>query len=322
MGIWHNRVDKPIMPAKKKKSSGIFDLIKAEFDAPDYGLKQFRRDVAKLRKLGLVSKKTNSRKQNPTRYMRNVVRQFADVLTGKAAVLTVPKFEKEYYKKTGHKVKGQKAVIPTPHGEKVRRTKPVEGTPTYTTIQHTKTGQTIKRKHVLLPAEEFASRLKAHVQKLPALKKGEYYAFRYRGYMSLQYFGGKDAKKKLLEYLMRYINGDIDDVEEELSHFEIVTIEDGRQWAAGVKEQRAASEVNRRQRNKERYAEWRARKIARGEEIRRAEAKPKSVQAKKNDAEYQKKKRASLKETNPQEYQRRLNASKARMAKTRRNRKS
>lgn len=310
------------MPAKKKKSSGIFDLIRAEFDTPDYGLKQFRRDVAKLKRLGLISKRKDARKQKPTRYMREVVRQFADVLTGKASVLSIPQNEVEYYKKTGHKTKNKKAVIPTPHGEKVRRTKPVEGTPTYTTTQRTKTGATVKRRHVLLPAEEFASRLKSHIQKLPALKKGEYYAFRYRGYMSLQYFGGKDAKKKLLEYMMRYINSDIDDVEEELSHFEIVTIENGKQWAAGVKEQRAESEVNRRERNKERYAQWKARKLARGEEIRRVESKPKSERAKKNDAEYQRQRRASLKESNPKEYQRRLEASKARMAKTRRNRKS
>lgn len=53
-------------------------------------LKSFRSDVAKLKKLGLLSKKVDARAQQPTRYMRNLTeKRFAAVLDGKAATVKV-----------------------------------------------------------------------------------------------------------------------------------------------------------------------------------------------------------------------------------------
>lgn len=60
-------------------------------------LVRFRTDVAKLKQRGLVGPKVDARKQKPTRYMREQVRRFADVLSGKARVVKVPrKIAKEY----------------------------------------------------------------------------------------------------------------------------------------------------------------------------------------------------------------------------------
>lgn len=54
-------------------------------------LKKFRSDVARLKAKGLVGKRVDARSQKPTRYMREQVKQYQDVLDGKAKVLTVPK---------------------------------------------------------------------------------------------------------------------------------------------------------------------------------------------------------------------------------------
>lgn len=51
-------------------------------------IRKFRSDVAKLKKAGLLSDRVDARKQRATRYMREQVKKFDDVLAGKAK--TVP----------------------------------------------------------------------------------------------------------------------------------------------------------------------------------------------------------------------------------------
>lgn len=50
-------------------------------------LKKFRSDVAKLKAKGLLSKGVDARSQKPTRYMKHRVKEFDDVLQGKAKVV-------------------------------------------------------------------------------------------------------------------------------------------------------------------------------------------------------------------------------------------
>jgi hypothetical protein len=47
---------------------------------------EFRHAVSALKKAGVVSKRVNAHRQEPTRYMRNIVRQFSDVLEGRAVI--------------------------------------------------------------------------------------------------------------------------------------------------------------------------------------------------------------------------------------------
>lgn len=54
---------------------------------PPGQLRKFRSEVAKLKSLGLVSKRVDARSQKPTRYMREQVKQYADVLAGRAKVV-------------------------------------------------------------------------------------------------------------------------------------------------------------------------------------------------------------------------------------------
>ena len=316
------------MSSKKAKSSHIFDILRSEFASPDYGLREFRSNVAQLKKLGLVSKRTDARKQKATRYMRDVVRSFADVLKGEAQVFSVPKSEAAVYSGAGHRTKNigksHKVVVPAPKGATVRRSKPANGAPQYVTqVPNPKGGKGYSVTHTVFPANTLRQKLAAHINRLPPLKKGEYYAFRYRGYMSLQYFSGPDARRHMLEYLERYIPDELDDEEttEYFMEFEFVKIEDPKAWQSGVNEQRKRSEENRRARNKDRLNEWRRKRYAEMDELEKKERNRKTVNAKQNDASYHKKKRDELKRSNPEAYQKMLDANAARMKKSRANRK-
>lgn len=78
-------------------------------------IREFRSAVAKLKAVGLVSARVDARSQAPTRYMRGQVRKFADVLSGKAKVVTAPKRSDlaEYREGGRYIVKGKHVVIPT-----------------------------------------------------------------------------------------------------------------------------------------------------------------------------------------------------------------
>lgn len=82
-------------------------------------LKNFRRDVAKLKAKGLVSKRIDARAQKPTRYMQGQVKKYGDVLEGKAAVIKLPKRSaaKEFSEK--FRTKGRSVVVPIRKGEKL-----------------------------------------------------------------------------------------------------------------------------------------------------------------------------------------------------------
>jgi hypothetical protein len=306
------------MSSKKKQSSHIFDILQSEFGTPDYGLRQFRKDVAKLKKLGLVSKKTDARKQQPTRYMRSLVRSFADVLKGEAKAFSVPKKEAPIYKGAGHRVKGHKVVVPTPHGEKVRRAKTVEGVPSYVTE-----ARGVRREHHVFPQDNLRAKLIARVEKLKPLKKGEYYAFRFKGYMSYRYFSGAEAKRQMINYLESYLPEELSETEADdyLMEFEFVTITDTGAWLEGVRQQKEASKARNRERNNARHNEWRRRKYAAMDALERKEKNEKSAQAKQHDKNYHKQKREELKRTNPEAYRAMLEKNAARMRKSRANRK-
>lgn len=86
-------------------------------------LKKFRSDVARLKAKGLTSKRVDARKQKPTKYMRRKVRDFQDVLSGKAKVVSVPKraIAKEYSEK--FRTVGKHVVVPVKPGENVAYSK-------------------------------------------------------------------------------------------------------------------------------------------------------------------------------------------------------
>lgn len=83
-----------------------------------------RADLARLKKLGLY--RGNARK-NPTRYGKSLIKKYADVLAGKAAVVKAPsKAAARAYRDEGSKapgtvrVSGDRIVVPKLRGEKLR----------------------------------------------------------------------------------------------------------------------------------------------------------------------------------------------------------
>lgn len=84
-------------------------------------LRKFRSEVARLKALGLVSKRIDARSQKPTRYMREQVKKFSDVLAGKAKVVHVPKRIDAKRFEDIFRVKGKNVVVPVSKGEKAPR---------------------------------------------------------------------------------------------------------------------------------------------------------------------------------------------------------
>lgn len=76
-------------------------------------LRAFRSKVAKLKDLGLVSKRVDARSQKPTRYMQETVnKRFAGVLSGKDKVVHTPRKKDADQFKARFDVKGKSVVIP------------------------------------------------------------------------------------------------------------------------------------------------------------------------------------------------------------------
>jgi hypothetical protein len=83
-------------------------------------LKKFRSDVAKLKSKGLVSARVDARAQKPTRHMREQVKKFEDVLSGRAKVVHTPKRSQAKEYADAFRVKGKSVVVPVEKGETVR----------------------------------------------------------------------------------------------------------------------------------------------------------------------------------------------------------
>lgn len=315
------------MPTNKKKSSGIFDLLSSEFATPNYGQKEFKRALKKLKKLGLVSNKVDPVTQEATRYMRRLVRNFADVLKGEAKVLSVPRAEAKQYKTTGHRTKGKRVVVPVEKGESVRRSKPENGVPTYTKIRKDETGRKrVTRKVVLFNEEQLHGHFASYVQSLRPLKKGEYYVIRFKGYQSGRFFTGPDAKAQLLHWIMLYVTEyDTDeDASEIFSFFEVVTIHNDLQrqvWEDEYREQRRQTVFDRRSAGRERHRAYQARKYAELSEYERKLRNTKSRSGKQRDANYQRQRREQLKQQDPAAYEKMLRENAARVKLSRAKRK-
>jgi hypothetical protein len=92
-------------------------------------LKNFRKQVSRLKSLGLVSKKVDARSQKSTRYMREQVeKRFAKVLSGEAVAVKVPR--RKYAKKFegAFDIKGKRVIIPIERGASRPRYNKVSGT--------------------------------------------------------------------------------------------------------------------------------------------------------------------------------------------------
>lgn len=111
------------------------DLIAARQE-----LKEFRHQVALLKKNGLIDrKKYDARKVinsgNSGKYLKSQIKKFSDVIKGEAKPVKVSKEKQKYYKERGYKIKSGKVIVPKKsneniygtHGDFVRVTKHPSG---------------------------------------------------------------------------------------------------------------------------------------------------------------------------------------------------
>lgn len=75
-------------------------------------LKKFRSEVARLKEVGLVSKRVDARGQKPTRHMLSQVKKYEDVLKGKAKVVHTSKVSEAKAFAGQFRTKGKSVVVP------------------------------------------------------------------------------------------------------------------------------------------------------------------------------------------------------------------
>lgn len=80
-------------------------------------LRAFRSQVARLKKAGLVSKRTDARKQKPTRYMMAKVKSLAPVLSGDMTGVKVSRDILQRYKQGGFKIINGRVLVNKDHDE-------------------------------------------------------------------------------------------------------------------------------------------------------------------------------------------------------------
>lgn len=113
------------MKKNSTKNSGKQDLISARKDAAEARkaltaqTKQFRKDVAALKRKGLLDKIYDARSVTPTKYLKSQIKKFSDVLAGKAQTVKVNKKKQSQYRERGFKVKNGRVVVPVAENEKV-----------------------------------------------------------------------------------------------------------------------------------------------------------------------------------------------------------
>jgi hypothetical protein len=174
---------------------------KQDLTAARAELKQFRHDVALLKRKGLLNKKYDARSVNPTKYLKGVIKEFGNVLRGEAQPVKVNKQNKKYYSDNGYKTKGNRVIVPVQKNEKAYATK------TGIRIKATGQGGSITKIDVKLDRKninEWATQLKNVGIKL---KDDEVLTFQFFGNNSHAAFENlhrKTAWEAMAEYIQNY----------------------------------------------------------------------------------------------------------------------
>lgn len=212
--------------ARTKKSTVLSDAQKLH-------LKQFRHNIAVLKKKGLISKKYDARSVTPTKYLNSVIKNFSDVLYGRAGVATVSKKKAGEYRAAGYKTSGKKVVVPKKEGERIH----VSRKGNITTTRYVQ-GGAIQIVDIPVPFHNLEQWL-ADISnpQFEGLKSPtDRWAFRFHGYNSLGTFS---TLEQLVRIMHMYQSGDIhkaldtgnpqkgEDVYRNLS---IVKIKRGQKW--------------------------------------------------------------------------------------------
>lgn len=165
-------------------------------------IREFRKEAAVLKKLGIISKRTDIRKLEPTRYRRSQLRRNFDFIVGTAIPVKAPKDVREKYVEKGlFKSRGRFLVVPAEH--KDMKAKIRKGV-LETTVP---IGPRVKMRSIILPYNaadllDLANRIEHDPNIASELDGVDQYAFSLFGHTS---HVGFQTKADLVEYIkLRY----------------------------------------------------------------------------------------------------------------------
>lgn len=87
-------------------------------------IRQVRSEVARLKKVGIISQRINAAKYVPTRYMLSKLKKNADILSGESVALKATKaVRKKYQEKDLFDIRGQAIIVPKDYADQKTRIK-------------------------------------------------------------------------------------------------------------------------------------------------------------------------------------------------------
>jgi hypothetical protein len=152
-------------------------------------LRAFRSQVAKLKAKGLVSSKVDARSQKQTKYMKSIVRKYADVLSGKAAVVNVGRKTAKEYDEKSFRPRFGKIAVRKEKGERVYFDKKSK------TVKSTRKAYGNRVTKLILPQKKF------DIEKLPKARKGyrTFYSVPFNGWTSSPRFENMDELRAFMQ---------------------------------------------------------------------------------------------------------------------------
>jgi hypothetical protein len=187
------------MPSKKHPATK--NTIRGDLVAARNELKQFRHDVSILKKKGLIDKKYDARSVKPSRYLKDQIKKFAQVLSGEATPVKVSKEKAAIYKKRGMAVKNGRVIVPHYENEKV-----------YSThgdfrVRAEGKGGSITKIDLGFQADKISEWIEKLRRNRIKLKSDEGLRFQFFGnnvYAGFTSYGGKTAQENAADWLERY----------------------------------------------------------------------------------------------------------------------
>jgi len=166
----------------------------------DPGIKKFRHDVAILKRKGLISKSYDARSVNPTKYLKSQIKQWSEVIEGRATTVKVSKDNEKFYRQNGFDTKMGRVVVPIQPNQKVTATR---GNFRLTTVG--KSGS-ISSRNLTIEATSIPEWLEKLRANKVQFADDEVLAFQYFGNSSRQFFSGngKTRQQQLADFIERY----------------------------------------------------------------------------------------------------------------------
>lgn len=174
---------------------------KQDLTAARAELKQFRHDVAQLKKKGILDKKIyDARSVIPSKYLKSQIKKFSQVLSGVAQSVKVNKTNKKYYTEKGYLSKGNRIIVPVQKNEHAFATRSGD-----LRIKVSGAGGSIIKMDLKLDRNNVNEWIDQLAEVNKTLKKDEVINFQFFGNNSYRSFHDKIEGKTAWEQMAQYI---------------------------------------------------------------------------------------------------------------------